>query len=422
MRGKTQEDRDAQKRQGKARRRQRAETYRSALKLGDEGEETLRVGILHRLLHHAAAVHLHRQVDGLPCDEQGQSLALLGRAVLEELLQHVVAEDVNHKRVGHGQNLLKHELLLGVIANLKALLDEARAVLVLAKGHNVPLHVSQTPRARLAKRAPELVHQGVAARIEAGAVVAIAVAIAVAASSPAVVVPVTVIAPVAVIVAAVVVTVVVTASAVIAAIVVAHVHVAAHVAVVVPAAPPAVHARRGSVRAVLRCVHVGVVVVRRARAASGRVALLESRGLHLVGGDGVRVPCHSPAGVRVVLVRRHAVIYGLAVLIQVHGLLLGHIGRLLLLIAGGGDDTTRAGLGGLLRLRSLLLLLLSGRHCALGVVGTGRRGGHTPRGGGHGHLRQTHFCALLKRVGTNKRNGSTVLVSLLLCDAKRNGG
>ena len=61
----------------------------------------------------------------------------------EELLNDIVAEDVSHETVGSGEDLLEHELLLRGRGSLQLLLDEPRAMLVLAKLHDMVSYLSQ---------------------------------------------------------------------------------------------------------------------------------------------------------------------------------------------------------------------------------------------------------------------------------------
>ncbi len=68
---------------------------------------------------------------------------LLWRAILEELLDHVVAEHVGHKVVGVRKDFGEDRLLLGCGCALQLLLDEARAVLVLRKLHHVTAQIAE---------------------------------------------------------------------------------------------------------------------------------------------------------------------------------------------------------------------------------------------------------------------------------------
>ena len=69
---------------------------------------------------------------------------LFRRSVLEELLYDVVAEDVGHEGVRARRDLLKDEALLLRRGALQLLLDEARAVLVLAELDHVRLQLPQS--------------------------------------------------------------------------------------------------------------------------------------------------------------------------------------------------------------------------------------------------------------------------------------
>ena len=69
---------------------------------------------------------------------------LVRRAELEELLYDVVAEDVGHEGVRRRRDLLKDERLLRRRGALQLLLDEPRAVLVLAELDHVRLQLPQS--------------------------------------------------------------------------------------------------------------------------------------------------------------------------------------------------------------------------------------------------------------------------------------
>lgn len=68
---------------------------------------------------------------------------LLWRAKLEELLYHIIPKDVGHQGIGGGENFLENELLLAGRGAFQLLLDESRAVLVLAELHYVVGEIAQ---------------------------------------------------------------------------------------------------------------------------------------------------------------------------------------------------------------------------------------------------------------------------------------
>ena len=64
------------------------------------------------LLDDPAAVHLESEFDRLPSNHGQEKFSMLRGAMLEELLDHVVPEDVNHEIVCVGQDLVENHLLL----------------------------------------------------------------------------------------------------------------------------------------------------------------------------------------------------------------------------------------------------------------------------------------------------------------------
>lgn len=97
---------------------------------------------------HAAAIHLHRELKHMPLHLLGESAHLLLVAVLEHLLNDVVAKDVRHELVGVGHDFFEH---LGAFlgrGSFQLVLDEARAMLVARKFTDTAidvLEVSQKP-------------------------------------------------------------------------------------------------------------------------------------------------------------------------------------------------------------------------------------------------------------------------------------
>ncbi len=83
------------------------------------------------LLDHTTSVHLQRQRQHMSTDALSQSLLLLSRTELKELLNDVIAKDVRHQTVRCTQDLVEHHLSLSWGGTLKLLLDKPGAVLVL---------------------------------------------------------------------------------------------------------------------------------------------------------------------------------------------------------------------------------------------------------------------------------------------------
>mmetsp|Transcript_10119 Transcript_10119/g.17567 ORF Transcript_10119/g.17567 Transcript_10119/m.17567 type:complete len:437 (+) Transcript_10119:1265-2575(+) len=156
-----------------------SQQQRRTLELADKLDQSWGAHILQRLLHHAAAVHLHRQLHTLSFQQKRQRLALVRGAVLEQLLQHVVAKDIGHQTLRGGDDLVKDQLLVDVAAHLQALLDETAAVLVLAERHHVAQQVAQTPLARLAIGGAEFLNEAVAHGVDTRAAVVVPVPVTV---------------------------------------------------------------------------------------------------------------------------------------------------------------------------------------------------------------------------------------------------
>ena len=81
-------------------------------------------------LHNSAAIHRLSQLQHIPKKLLGESGPLKVRAILEELLHHVVSEDIIHQGVGFRQYLREYELLFLLSGHIILLLNESRAVLV----------------------------------------------------------------------------------------------------------------------------------------------------------------------------------------------------------------------------------------------------------------------------------------------------
>ena len=81
------------------------------------------------------------------------------RTVLEQLLDHVISEDVDHQLGRAWEDLDENGLLLTVARGLEPLLNVPRSVLVLAKRDDLSTDLLQFPGARLAVRRAELLQQ-----------------------------------------------------------------------------------------------------------------------------------------------------------------------------------------------------------------------------------------------------------------------
>lgn len=77
------------------------------------------------LLHHPAAVHLQRQLLHPTFHLIGENLFLSLIAVLEELLNHVISENVHHQLICIGLDLAEYALLLVAVGALQFQLYEA---------------------------------------------------------------------------------------------------------------------------------------------------------------------------------------------------------------------------------------------------------------------------------------------------------
>ena len=109
------------------------------------------------LLNDAAAVHLEGEGEHLATDLDGEGGSLGLGSVLEELLDDVVPEDIRHQGRRRTEHLREHRRALRLRGALQLLLNEARAVLVLAELDDVSLQVGQA-QTRLPV-VPELLQQ-----------------------------------------------------------------------------------------------------------------------------------------------------------------------------------------------------------------------------------------------------------------------
>ena len=93
------------------------------------------------LLNNTASVHLDRELGDVALHLVCQLLLLRLVAMLEELLDHVVAKHVGHQLKGVGVDLGEELGLLVAIRRLQLGLDEPRAVLVATKLHDVVVDI-----------------------------------------------------------------------------------------------------------------------------------------------------------------------------------------------------------------------------------------------------------------------------------------
>lgn len=75
-------------------------------------------------------IHLHTQTQHSPLQLLSQDPPLLIRAILEELLNDIVAIDISHQRNGVRSDLVKDRLARSVIRRFDEVLDQSRAGLV----------------------------------------------------------------------------------------------------------------------------------------------------------------------------------------------------------------------------------------------------------------------------------------------------
>lgn len=89
------------------------------------------------LLDDSTPVHLERQSKDVALHLHRECRLLILIAVLEELLDDVVAENVGHELEGAGHDLVENGLLVGTRRSLELLLNKARTMLVSAEFDNV---------------------------------------------------------------------------------------------------------------------------------------------------------------------------------------------------------------------------------------------------------------------------------------------
>mmetsp|Transcript_7278 Transcript_7278/g.17823 ORF Transcript_7278/g.17823 Transcript_7278/m.17823 type:complete len:276 (-) Transcript_7278:329-1156(-) len=116
-----------------------------AAKLVDQRRRGLDRKILQCLLHNAAAVHMKRERQQLACDLFGNQVHRAMSAILEELLDHVVSENVRHEAMRLDNGLIEHplDLLLGRI--LELLLNKTGPVLIRRKLDDLAPNLRELP-------------------------------------------------------------------------------------------------------------------------------------------------------------------------------------------------------------------------------------------------------------------------------------
>jgi hypothetical protein len=66
-------------------------------------------------------------------------------SILKKLLNNIVAEDISHQGKSRGQNLFENKLFVSIIRHFQSLLDESRAVLVLAESDDMTYQITYFP-------------------------------------------------------------------------------------------------------------------------------------------------------------------------------------------------------------------------------------------------------------------------------------
>lgn len=96
---------------------------------------------LAHLLDHTTPVHLARQAQYPILHLIRKHFLLRLVAMLEELLDHIIAEDICHQLNGIGLDLPKDLILFVAVCRLELLLNEAGSVLITAELDNVIVNV-----------------------------------------------------------------------------------------------------------------------------------------------------------------------------------------------------------------------------------------------------------------------------------------
>ena len=115
------------------------------LKLTHQRGLLLNQDVLQRFLHDSAAVHLQAQIQDLAAHLAREQLFVFLVAVIEELLDNVVSENVSHQWDGIGLNLTEDSLLFIRVGGLQFRLDESRAVLITGELGDVVENVAELP-------------------------------------------------------------------------------------------------------------------------------------------------------------------------------------------------------------------------------------------------------------------------------------
>ena len=92
-------------------------------------------------MNNSASVHLDRKVNDLSLHDPGKDLLLDLVAVLEELLDDIVAEDILHQLDGIRLDLSENLILLVAVRSLQLLLDESRTMLITTKFDDVVVDI-----------------------------------------------------------------------------------------------------------------------------------------------------------------------------------------------------------------------------------------------------------------------------------------
>jgi len=119
------------------------------VKFSQESRKVVFVHCLQGFLDDTATVHLQRQLQHLALESFSDVGLHLGSTEIEQLLDNVVSKDIVPEAPNRRQDLLHDNLLLRDVAHFKPLLNEARAILVLAKLHDVSFNATHRPIASL---------------------------------------------------------------------------------------------------------------------------------------------------------------------------------------------------------------------------------------------------------------------------------
>lgn len=93
------------------------------------------------LLNNAAGVHLAGQIYHLAFHHVGKNLFLYLVAMLEKLLNNIIAEHIFHQLYSIWFNFAEHLVLFIAVGAFKLGLDKSRAMLVAAKLNDVVINI-----------------------------------------------------------------------------------------------------------------------------------------------------------------------------------------------------------------------------------------------------------------------------------------